>query len=86
MKTIEFDSGWAAGTVTFDDSRETRDRVFDMLIENYYARLCSFSGESIMQDDESISDAPDILADIADDILKFDVRYDKLDEKYDDEN
>lgn len=81
MRTLDIDSGWERGTVTFDDSREVRDKVFDALIENFYMRFCSFHGESIMQGDEPQIHAPEVLADIADEILKFDVRYEGEDDE-----
>jgi len=58
--------------VTYDDSQETRNAVFNRVIDWYFMHG-SFSGESIVQSDDPSIDAPNILAQIADDIIKFNV-------------
>lgn len=58
--------------VMYDNSQETRNAVFDKLREWYFKHK-SFNGECIVQCDGPSMDAPSILADIADDIIKFDV-------------
>lgn len=70
MKTIEL----KYGTVTYDDSQEAMQAVFDRVLK-YYFEHESFCGESICQSDNPIIDAPNAMAEIADNILKFDVDY-----------
>lgn len=60
--------------VTFDDSQEMKDKVFDCLIE-WYKKHEAFHGECIQQSDRCLENAPDILAKIADDIIKFDEKW-----------
>lgn len=60
--------------VEFEKTPEICEKVFDYLIENYYCMQKSFSGEVIMQDDDSIIEAPHILSKIADNIIKFKTR------------
>lgn len=62
--------------VVFRNNQGIRDAVFNALIDWYFKHK-SFSGESIVQCDDPSIDAPNILADIADDIIKFDVRWDE---------
>ncbi len=62
--------------VSFSDDQEVRDKVFYRLIDWYLGHE-SFSGESIMQCDIPMVDAPNILADIVDKIIKFDVKWDE---------
>lgn len=59
--------------ITYDDSPKVRDAVFDKLIAWYFKHQ-SFEGKSIVQCDDPAMDAPNILADLADDIIKFDVK------------
>jgi hypothetical protein len=54
------------------------EEIFDYLIENYYKKYGQYSGEGIMQSDKPLIEAPDILSDIADDIIKFEVEYTDL--------
>ena len=61
--------------IRFDDSQEIKDKVFESLIEDYYLKYGSFCGESIMQSDDPIIEAPVVLSEIADKIIKFDVEY-----------
>lgn len=58
--------------VVYDSSQKTRNAVFDRLIE-WYFEYERFNGESIIQCDDPSMDAPNILASIADNIIKFDV-------------
>lgn len=60
--------------VTYDDSTKIRDAVFDKLIEWYFEHE-SFSGEDTIQRDGPSIDAPNILASIVDNIIKFDVAW-----------
>jgi hypothetical protein len=51
-----------------------RDKVFKAVIE-WYTKHESFDGESISQSDEPIIDAPSFLANLADDVIKFEVTW-----------
>lgn len=56
--------------VEFDDSQNIKDAVFEELIK-FYKRNESFNGESVQQNDDCIINAPEVLGDIADRIIKF---------------
>ena len=60
--------------VEYADNEEIKQQVFDRLIK-YFNDCQSFSGESIMQCDNAIIEAPNAMADIADEILKFNVTW-----------
>lgn len=60
--------------VEFDETNEMKDQVFNRVIE-YYFDQNAFHGEVIMQSDDCIIAAPNVLADIADNIIKFQVEY-----------
>lgn len=60
--------------IQFEDSEALRDLVFYKLIE-WYTENHLFSGESIMQSDRGNIESPVLLSDIADDIIKFDVKW-----------
>lgn len=62
--------------VVFNHNQAIKDAVFEKLI-NWYFEHREFSGEGIMQCDDTLIDAPNILAHIAEDIIKFDVRWDE---------
>ncbi len=62
--------------VSFNNDTETRDAVFAKLI-NWYFKHEQFSGEGIMQCDGPLIDAANILCDIADKIIQFDVKWDE---------
>lgn len=54
----------------YNISNETKDKIIDTLLA-YYAKhgVC---GEGLMQDDDDAQTyAPDVLADIADDLIQF---------------
>lgn len=61
-------------TVRFHDNEAIKARVFDRLI-SFYFHHGAFSGESIMQSDGPTIDAPTLLSEIADDIIKFQTEY-----------
>jgi len=65
-KPIEFeqDSGWRKVST----SEMSADEIVQMLLE-WYVRHDVFSGESIMQMDDPILDAPAMLSDMADRLL-----------------
>jgi hypothetical protein len=71
MRVIKFRNA----VVRFEDSPEIQNLVFEKLINSYFFKAGSFSGECIMQSDKAQEEAPVVLAEIADDILKFDVQY-----------
>jgi len=60
--------------VTFDDSDKTKEEVFEAVVK-FFKDNESFNGESVMQCDEPIINAPYAFADIADSIIKFKVEY-----------
>jgi len=58
--------------VRFSDSKEVRNKVFDAVI-TWCFEYELFSGECIHQCDSGQIEAPDLLSNIVDDIIKFDV-------------
>lgn len=58
----------------YDDSESIKNAVFERVME-FFKTHESFSGEQIMQSDSPTIDAPNVLADIADDIIKFSVEW-----------
>lgn len=69
MKNIETDDF----VCEYDDSESVKNAVFDRVMD-FFKTHESFSGEQIMQSDGPMIDAPSVLADIADDIIKFSVK------------
>lgn len=59
--------------VEYKDDQEARDAVFEKVLE-FFIEHKSFHGEAIMQSDAPQIYAPELLSDIADDIVKFDVK------------
>ena len=57
-------------TVSFDDSPEMKSKVFDRVVE-FFTKHKAFRGEVIMQSDNPLIDAPNVLSDIADDVINF---------------
>jgi hypothetical protein len=60
--------------VRFMSNDSTKEKVFTALIE-WYKKHGAFSGESICQCDGPQIDATNILSEIADDIIAFDVEW-----------
>ena len=58
--------------VTFSEEPSVKDAVFEAVVK-FFVDHESFNGESIMQNDNPQMDSPVLLADIADDVLKFNV-------------
>jgi len=59
-------------TVEYDDSHDTKCKVFDRLIE-FFIKHEAFDGECICQSDGLQIDAPVLLSEMADDIIQFNV-------------
>lgn len=60
--------------VHYDNSQEIKDKVFERLIKFFFEHEC-FHGESFMQCDSPLLDAPEMISEILDDIIKFDCEY-----------
>jgi hypothetical protein len=60
--------------VRFMSGDDVKEKVFNALVE-WYKKHEAFSGESICQSDGPTIDATNILSNIADDILAFDVEW-----------
>lgn len=58
----------------YSDDDATKQAVFDRVLA-YYKKHEVFHGESIHQMDNPIIDAPDVMSDIAENILRFKVEY-----------
>ena len=70
MATIETDELIAE----YNDDEAAKQAVFDRVLA-YFKEFESFHGESIHQSDNPIIYAPNVMSDIADNILKFKVTY-----------
>ena len=81
MKEVKFYYYGENCTVNYDDSEEAIQSVFKKLLDDYYFKHHSFSGEGIMQSDSPQQEAPVILSEIADDILKFKVKWEPKEPK-----
>jgi len=56
--------------VTYEDTPEVRDAVFERVMK-YFKEYECFAGEVIHQSDDPLIYAPNVMSDIADDIIKF---------------
>lgn len=65
---------------SYTDNEDVREKIFKRVLD-YFKENEIFSGEAIHQDDNAIISAPNVLSDIADDILMFNVA-DKDDVRY----
>jgi hypothetical protein len=66
MRTIENEER----KVTFNDNQKTKDALFEKVVAFFEEHEC-FCGESCQQCDDPQIHAPELLADICDDILEF---------------
>ena len=57
-------------TLTYKNDEETRNKVFNRVIK-YFLENESYSGESIYQMDQPQIDAIELVANLADEIIKF---------------
>lgn len=57
-------------TLSFDNSQEAKERIFDMLLA-FFEEHEAYSGESICQSDSPQIEAPNLLSDIAEKGFKF---------------
>jgi hypothetical protein len=67
MATLETESY----VVSYQDDEATKQAVFDRLIA-FYKKHESFHGECIMQSDDPQIYAPELVAELADEVFKFD--------------
>ena len=56
--------------IEFHETPELKEKVYQAVLD-YYKKHQAYAGEVIMQDDNCIINAPEVLANIADDIFKF---------------
>lgn len=70
LKIIKLDDA----TISYEDTPEIHKKVFDKLIE-FYNKHHAWNGETICQSDDPIIHAPELLADIVDDIIQFKVNW-----------
>lgn len=66
-------------TIMYKDDQATRDAVFEKLLA-WFIKVESFNGECIIQCDTPTIEAPNLLADLADDFFEFDVEYEEDEE------
>lgn len=71
---VEFEGKWG-DKVSYEDNPEVHKKVFEYLMENYFKKYNCFFGEGIMQSDDPQIYAPQVMANIADDIVKFEISY-----------
>ena len=63
-------------SISYDETVEVKEAVFRKLID-WYKEQELFSGESICQSDRGYEHGVVVLGEIADDIIKFDLKYDE---------
>lgn len=59
--------------VTYKDDAATKEAVFQRVLA-YFVQHNAFCGDSIHQRDATVIGAPEVLADIADELMGFDVQ------------
>ena len=62
-------------TITVNDTQEIKDHVFDLLL-TYIVENRVLSGETVYQSDRFSETIYEFMADIVDDVLKLNVKYD----------
>ena len=67
---IDFENKWA--NISYEDTDEIKQQVFDAVVE-FCKKYDAFCGETICQCDTPSLEAPNLLANIVDDIIKFNV-------------
>ncbi len=72
MRTKKIDGG----TATYNNSQEVKDEVFARVIK-YFIDFQVDSGMDIVQSDDAIMGAPELLAAILDDVVEFDIAFDE---------
>ena len=60
--------------VRYKDSDFVKEQVFNAVVE-WCKKHSAYAGEMICQSDTTIIEAPDLMATIVDDIIKFDVEW-----------
>lgn len=65
------------GGATYYDSPTLHKAVFDYLMTEYFIKHNLFCGESVMQTDKGIEGAVEVLADIADEVIQFNMKDDE---------
>jgi len=68
MKTVITEDA----TVTYDDSNTKAREVFEMVTDWLFKQKC-FSGESMIQSDDSQLEVSELFCDLIDDVYQFDV-------------
>lgn len=58
-------------------SDEVKNKIFKRLMR-YYNKYEAYDGETIMQSDDPQIYAPEVLSDIAENIIEFDVTYSEI--------
>ena len=74
---ISYKTKWA--NVSVDLTEDKKNAIVERVLA-YYKEHEAFDGEVICQNDDCIIDATGVLADIADNILKFEVEYESSDD------
>lgn len=72
----EFDVYDGEAVVSYNETQELKDQVFERIL-SFFKKVDHFTGESLQQSDDVHELAPDVLSDIADDIIKFEIIYKK---------
>jgi len=60
--------------IEYNFDQETKDKIYKKVMD-FFTKYESYSGESICQPDNTIINASEVLAEIADEILQFKVEY-----------
>lgn len=75
MKIEKVKSRYGNHTISYDDSQEAKDKLYNMML-NFFKTHEVYNGESIQQCDVPQINSPELLSEIADEIFKFDAKWD----------
>lgn len=72
----EFEIYNGEAIVSYEETLELKDKVFERVMQ-FFKVTEHYTGESIMQSDGAYELSPHVLADIADDIIGFEITWKK---------
>jgi len=70
----EFEIYNGEAVVSYEETPELKDKVFERVMQ-FFNTVGHYSGESLMQSDDVYEVGPEVLSDLADDIIGFEVKW-----------
>jgi UDP:flavonoid glycosyltransferase YjiC (YdhE family) len=70
----EFDCFDGEAIASYEETPELKDQVFERVL-SFFKSVDHFTGESLQQSDNVQELAPDLVSDIADNIIKFELTW-----------